>query len=370
MAPTGRKPDLITMLGDEGRDWFLPLLYYHSEKANSQDHVPAEVKEKLKALQQQIVARNLFLFGELRRILEMFNDAGIEVIVLKGAALTEGLYPHLGLRPFSDIDLLIHREKLHQVIETLRGLGYCPYSPQLRPRAEDFQGGVNYVKDGELTIMIEPHWILGPPYPYAGRVDIEGVWERARKAKIAGVDTLVLCPEDFLLHLCLHLFQHHQDNWLTSACDIAEMANHYEGELDWKAFLNRVFEFKICLPVQYGLEKTSELFHPPIPSFVLEQLDTCKPSRFGRRFFALLTGPRDENGGGAVTLARLLTMPGAALKFRYLWLMLFPSRDFMLSRYAVTKPELLPFYYLFRLKDSFWIALQTFFRFAFPKESG
>jgi len=74
---------------------------------------------------------------------------------------------------------------------------------------------------------------------------MEGVWKRARKARVAGVDALVLCPEDSLLHLCLHLFQHRRGGWLTSSCDIAELANHHRDRLDWQAFLRSVFEARI-----------------------------------------------------------------------------------------------------------------------------
>jgi hypothetical protein len=50
-----------------------------------------------------------------------------------------------------------------------------------------------------------------------------GIWEIARKTRIAGVDTLVLCPEDFLIHLCLHLMQHIQDSGFFCPADIAEL---------------------------------------------------------------------------------------------------------------------------------------------------
>lgn len=338
---------------------YLPLLQYILKRSNSGITLPGDIDAKTRKLRQMITARNIFLFEELKRVLQTFDKARIEAILLKGAMM-QGRYP-TGLRPFTDIDLLIRRQKLPQVIEILRGLGYLPYAPQRRPGAEDFQGAVNYVRDGALTIMIEPHWTLGPPYPYSGRIEIEGLWQRAKKANIAGIDTLILCPEDSLLHSCLHLFQHCQGGWLASSCDIAELIHHYEDRLDWKAFLSRVFEFNVCLPVQYSLQKTFALFKPPIPSFVFKELGSYKPNRFERWVFASLTNPRDKDGGGVVTLVRLLTIPGTTLKLRYLWAMLFPGREFMIKRYPALHSKLMAFYYLYRLRDIFLKGIKTLF---------
>jgi len=135
---------------------------------------------------------------------------------------------------------------------------------------------------------------------------------------------------------------------------------HKGDELDWQIFLNRVFKFKVSLPVQYALQKTFNLFKSPIPSFVFEQLDTYKPNRLERQIFTSLASSREKDAEGTVALAQLLTMPGIILKLWYVWTVLLPSRDFMLSRYAITNPKLLSFYYLLRLKDAFLMALNVF----------
>jgi hypothetical protein len=90
------------------------------------------------------------------------------VIVLKGPALTVEIYPHLGLRSFGDIDFLIHKDDLFQIKQILHDLNYRSYGRLLRPGAEDFHGALSFTsKDSGITI--EPHWTLGPPYPYAMR---------------------------------------------------------------------------------------------------------------------------------------------------------------------------------------------------------
>jgi len=344
---------------EEGQERLLPLVQYVLKRSNIPLALSGDAEEKIRKLRRAIAVRNICLFRELKSVLQAFNRVGIEAILLKGAMM-EGLYPG-GLRPFTDIDLLIHRQKLSRVIEVLSNLGYRPHHPELRPGAEAFHGEVTYVKDGEFPVMIEPHWTLSDPYLYTDEVNMEEVWERAKKASIDGVDSFVLCPEDCVLHSCLHLFDHCQSDWLVSSCDIAELIHHYDGKLDWEAFLSRVVRYRVGLPVQFAIQKTVELFKPPIPSLVLKELSTYKPRRFERWAFTLLASPGLEGALGSRFLVQFLTIPRARLKLRRFLISLFPSREFMLNCYAIKKPELLFLYYPLYLKDIFLIAVKASF---------
>lgn len=106
-----------------------PLLYYIITK---HEHFPmtqrlydpmtqkpydTEVNDillRLKKEYQWSLARNMILFDELGRVLEAFNEAGIDVIVLKGAALAQTIYPDIALRPMGDVDLLVKKEGLEK----------------------------------------------------------------------------------------------------------------------------------------------------------------------------------------------------------------------------------------------------------------
>ena len=69
-------------------------------------------------------AHNAVLFQELERILRMLEAADIPVIVLKGAALAQTIYPDIALRPMTDLDLLVKPEHLDRAVELLRAAGY------------------------------------------------------------------------------------------------------------------------------------------------------------------------------------------------------------------------------------------------------
>jgi hypothetical protein len=58
------------------------------------------------------------------RVMAGLADAGICSTALKGPMLSEALYGDPGRRPSGDIDLLVARERLHDAVEVVRGLGY------------------------------------------------------------------------------------------------------------------------------------------------------------------------------------------------------------------------------------------------------
>jgi hypothetical protein len=162
-----------------------PLLYFRLKQSGL--NVPATTLEKLHGLYLSSVASNLHLYHELSKRLQVLRDASIPVVVLKGAHLAEIVYGHIGLRPMSDVDLLLKKEDLARGQKRLMDAGHSPFSNQIRLDLQwNIESSVDYLK-----------------------IDMKKVWERARPEVIAGVEVLVLCPEDLILHICLHLsFQH------------------------------------------------------------------------------------------------------------------------------------------------------------------
>ena len=52
-------------------------------------------------------SRNIRMMRVLARVAKRFNDAGVPIMALKGAALNLTLYTRADARPMTDIDLLI-----------------------------------------------------------------------------------------------------------------------------------------------------------------------------------------------------------------------------------------------------------------------
>ncbi len=101
-----------------------PLLYKNLKDIQKTHFIPRDFMNKLRTAYHKNLARNMFIYEELKSILEAYNKNGIKVIVLKGAALAKIVYGDIGLRPMGDIDLLFKKEDLPNAEKTISELGY------------------------------------------------------------------------------------------------------------------------------------------------------------------------------------------------------------------------------------------------------
>ena len=82
-----------------------PLLYHNLKNIPETHCIPQRVMAELKKNYYDNIARNMYLYAELARIVKAFHDKGISTILLKGAALAKFVYGDIGLRSMIDIDL-------------------------------------------------------------------------------------------------------------------------------------------------------------------------------------------------------------------------------------------------------------------------
>jgi hypothetical protein len=101
-----------------------PLLCAHLHKLGVVDHLTPHARAVLQSAYYRNAARNTLLFRVVADVLQACHRQGIAVIVLKGAALAETIYPHRAVRPMGDIDLLVQPEALEAMDDSLTALGY------------------------------------------------------------------------------------------------------------------------------------------------------------------------------------------------------------------------------------------------------
>ncbi|HCV42808.1 MAG TPA: hypothetical protein DGH68_04950 [Bacteroidetes bacterium] len=342
------------MVDEAMRHGIAPLIYARLQAISSGSIVPAEVMEKLKGAYLFHGLKNTQRFHEFSTVLGSFQEEGISSIALKGAHLAESVYGNLALRPMDDLDLLVKKMDLALAEKKLLELGYV--------HPEHFKEGSklgahhlpSFAKPGGVAV-IEVHWMIPPAEPF--RIDVDGLWERARSAKIAGSETLVLSPEDLLLHLCLHASIHHRFGLgIRPLADIGETIHRYHGELDWEQFLRRSRQWhaRNCVYLTLLLAKT--LLEAAVPDEVLNAL---RPGDFDERLIVWaneqiaqrssdLTDPSSVSPRIAQIMGRGSLSQKAALFFR----VVFPPMEEMALLYHVPpRSGRIFFYYPIRLKD-------------------
>jgi hypothetical protein len=200
--------DWDSILQSGTRHGIAPLLYRTLSRIDDDSAVPPEVRATLRTAYYNNIARNMLLYQELRTVLKAFNVANIDVIVLKGAFLAELVYENIGLRAIGDIDLLVKREDLEKVKQELIQLGYHALPTKWGERLNELWE-TEWAEERHYTkannVDIDVHWYI------QDRVDpyqIADFWVHAQPVVLAGEETLMLAPEDQMLHRCLHSERH------------------------------------------------------------------------------------------------------------------------------------------------------------------
>jgi hypothetical protein len=319
-----------------------PLLY-DTVRQTGMD-VPPPIHHRLREIYYQVAASNSLRLAELEPILDSLSAAGIPVLLLKGAALATTVYGNPALRPMGDLDLLVRREVVQEVPRVLEPLGYDlspPPAGHSLAYAARFNGEIGLAKNvqaGELVLDVHGHLVAGQWLHHATRIDMDAVWRAARSLADGGLSALQLCPEDTLLHLCVHAGLSHSYTELLNLIDIDRAVVAYR-DLDWDRFLQRTSDFQVRLPVCFGLQFAVELLGTPVPDRVLSAL---RPGRLRSRTVRRAVGPRRTLLAGQSSLrghlhhlSHLALVDGLPGLLRLVRFLLVPGDEWLRLRYGL-----------------------------------
>ena len=126
------------------------------------------------------------------------------------------------------------------------------------------------------SACIEIHFNIVEP-PFSDRVDVEKLFARAQACFIGGVEVLTLCPEDLLLHLCMHASYHHGfDNGILPLFDIARVVEHYKADLDWEQVLSRSKEWGVGKCVYLALSLAERIAGASVPGKLWVEMEVYR----------------------------------------------------------------------------------------------
>jgi len=90
------------------------LLAHHLADPEIRSLFPESAARQIKGSQRYLVAREMFFSAELARILARLQAGNVPTMLLKGAALLQTVYTTAGMRPMSDIDLLVPADRAQE----------------------------------------------------------------------------------------------------------------------------------------------------------------------------------------------------------------------------------------------------------------
>lgn len=244
-----------------------PLLYNDISQSGSENSVSPRLLQYLKNIYNDTLAYNIILAGELKNILRLAGETGIDIILLKGAALIAQVYKNPALRPMTDIDILVCPLQFPAVKKLLNDIGYEDVSRG----PEDF---VKYV--GGKLIDIDVHTglinLTRIPSRAAGlRLDYDSLKQGASRIEFDGESVFILSPEDCLIDLSVHLVLHHGMDGLLWFLDVFYFLGS-GTQINWDVVVRRARECGADKFLYLTLYYVKEKFGANTPVDAIERL--------------------------------------------------------------------------------------------------
>jgi len=153
---------------------------------------------------------------------QALREGGIPTAWIKGAAVLARTTTKVSERPMDDIDLLIPLDYLSQATLCLNAAGFhSPADRELVNCPESITHNLHSLAFKDSTgAEVDVHWqvLKGKRQPAVE----ERVWLRTSKAKILDRDTLVISPEDLLVHVIATNREGNDAYWVLDAVRIIE----------------------------------------------------------------------------------------------------------------------------------------------------
>jgi hypothetical protein len=202
--------------------------------------IPTDVADFLSAVGDLNAERNQVILSELSSVALLLNAAGIEPVLLKGAAYcVTGVYANPGSRYLWDVDLLVPESQMSTAVDVLKREGfdsdpnsrlgdYRHHHPPLQRRG---------------SIAFELHHSLGMGI-CRSLLPATEVLEQSASLEFRGARIRVPSPEHMMTHLIMHSQIQHPYNeriWpsMRAMYDLVLLRRRFDNVTDWSAIQRR-----------------------------------------------------------------------------------------------------------------------------------
>ena len=226
------RPDAGLVSWLAGRHRMIPQVYETLPSSAT------KVRARLKSLNAQCTLNNLVMQSEVARIARAFRDAGVPLLVMKGAAVEQQVYPQGQHRQYRDIDLLVKPKDLEAACQVLRRLSYSGQVCDIeQANAAQRKRLIKYSKHvgatrviGRSSVVVELHWRPGGT-PRMFESFMKSDFHIVDSVKIGGEHVCTFPFPESLIYLACHGGRHRWKrlSWL---CDFVRAVEKLEA-CDW-----------------------------------------------------------------------------------------------------------------------------------------
>jgi hypothetical protein len=303
--------------------------------AGWQARVPGGVQAHLEAARILAFAHHDEMRREVKHIVKALAPLSVRMVLLKGTAYLLAGLPAAAGRTFSDVDILVPRQRLDDVERALLLSGWAsthhsPYDQRYYRKWMHELPPLQHIR--RQTVLDVHHAIL----PDTARRRPDSTKLLAAALALPGMPGVhVFAPADMVLHCIAHLF--HNDDMrrgLRDLSDLDRLLRHFGATAGfWDTLLARGGELDLERPLHYGLQCAHLILGTPVPAPVLDAAAGAAPGRMLRSLMGALWQRVLAAPHGSV---RLPTTPAAhfMLYVRAHWLRMPPG---LLLRHLAVK---------------------------------
>lgn len=285
---------------------------------------------------------------QLCEILSAFAQSHIEVIVLKGAWLSETVYGDPAQRTMSDLDLLIRIDQCDAAHAALLSLGYTARTQTLHSR---FAYDQTYAHPAH-RLPVELHWdVTSEQEDDSPAIDMATVWQQTAPALFCGQTIRALPPEDQLAHLVHHMLHHQFAAPLRCYLDIALLVWQHSNALAPAALEAAGQRWRTGRALPFVLRFTGDILACGLPAPLLRFAAPLDAQRRNQALHAVFHLPTAHARSAETTLLRF-TRASPAGRLRLALSRIFMPRPFLAAHYPCARHLWsLPWAWICRLRD-------------------
>jgi len=301
------------------------------ERATALDiSIPESAAEHLRRASFAVAAENVHLLRELQTVVAALNAADIPVMLLKGAALNLAHYRSPGLRPMSDLDLLVRHADVDRARAILEAAGCRRGAPLLRedffPR---FYYETEYFTGSTRPARIDLHARPFRPMRYACTVHEGAFWRGAETILCGSAAAWTPRPSVMFVHLAAHAAFHGCARlvWLY---DLHRFVAFHGAGLPWSEVVHISRKWSLTLAVRTAIERATMLLGDFVPDDLRSDLGARRAGWCDR--LVLARAPRDAESPAMQVMSTLLTTPSLRMRWGYLGAHLWPGELHLQSK--------------------------------------
>lgn len=332
IAPIQRSKLLSTVFGNPEivssfniRDWetliwqarsaeLLGQIHHRLVKTGNIDQAPAKARDHLELAWKISERHRQAVYYEIQHLSTSLAGLGCPVILLKGAAYSAQNLDAAQGRVFNDIDIMVPKEMLSNVEQTLLGAGWIPthlnrYDQRYYRR---WMHEIPPMEHKSRSTVLDIHHTIIPPTSGI-KPDTKVMFQSARQVDGANLHNFhILAPEEMVIHSACHLFFGEFQKGLRDLFDLHVLLSEFsKTNAFWNKLESRAEQMGLGEAVLDALTQCQRVFGSDIDQETFKHLGKAHRHPFTGRirgwiFEHALRSPHPSASGKWTGLARWL----------------------------------------------------------------